>query len=877
MINELQFLSASLSDLTLALVVASLIFLAWYFTTDRWLVPVLGAIALTAVGIDRYSYVQLADRYDAQQEDQALEELADVSRRLDSTLEARIVEARALAAHLANNPDLDAAGYSAFLNDLLAEPHYYTNVAAAPGMRITRVFPLEGNEPALGLFYPEVESQWPMIQRAMETREPVLIGPIELVQGGQGFIIHQGVFPENADPWGVIASVIPLPAILDSAGISELGDRYRVSVRAVDAAGDPSQRVWSTEEPPNTAWAARRVLVPNGVWEFQLEPREQLLLPAAVHWGLHTVVAALALITGGVTIILVRARRRAREHQETLGLTAWLLDEAQRLGGMGSWELAPGERQCQLSPQLQELMQCPGRLDINDWGDWVAPQEAADLQSQLDSLMTGRADHLHLEHWLRTPVGQRRIVHTAERITTRRRQGEFRIVGTLLDVTEQKKAADELERLAFIDSLTGTPNRHRFQLLFSEMLSRHESTGEQMALLHIDLDHFKDINDSLGHQVGDAVLRICSRRIAAALSPETILGRTGGDEFMAVIPSIDHRTDAADVSERIIQKFRLPVVHNSHEVYVGASIGIALFPDDARDFETMYQCADLALYETKAQGRGSFRYYQQELASAFHRRTQLENAMQYGFQRSEYWLAYQPRFELTTGEVTGIEALLRWNNPALGMIPPDEFVPIAEQSGFIVPLGQWVIDQAIAEFAGLQEMLDPSARLSINLSPRQILQPELTDHIEAALNRHQMSPRQLDLEITETFLVTDKAQCQAFMQRLSGKGVSFSLDDFGTGYSNLSTLEALPLRTLKIDKSFIQRSWLEPSTEALVQTIVRLGNSLRMTVVAEGVETPDIEQTLIRLGCHEVQGYLRARPMTRQALAEFLLTPPESA
>lgn len=877
MINDLQFLSASLSDLALALVVASLIFLAWYFTTDRWLIPVLGAITIAAIGIDQYSHNQLASRYDAQQEEQAISALADVSRRLDSTLEARLVEARAVAAHLASNPNLTDAGYAAFLNDLLAEPQLYTNIAAAPDMVITRVFPQQGNEPALGLYYPEVDSQWPMIQRAMETRQHVLIGPIDLVQGGRGFIIHQGVFPDNAEPWGVIASVIPLPAILNRSGIAELGDQYHVSVRALDTNGEPSVHVWSTSELPDSAWAARRVLVPNGVWEFQLQPREQLLLPPSVHWGLHTVVAGLALVTGIITIILVRGRRRAREHQEALSLTAWLLDEAQRLGGMGSWELAPGERECQLSPQLQELMQCPARINVNDWGDWVAPQESAELQRQLDRLMTGRADHLHMEHWLRAPGGQRRIVHTAERVVTRRRQGEFRIVGTLLDVTEQKKTADELERLAFVDSLTGTPNRHRFQLLFSELLTRHETEQRAMALLHIDLDHFKDINDSLGHQVGDAVLRVCSRRIAAAISPETVLGRTGGDEFMAVIPAINDRREAGELAERIIQTLRLPIAHNGHEVYVGASIGIALFPEDARDFESMYQCADLALYETKAQGRGGFRYYRAELADAFRRRTQLENAMQHGFQRSEFWLAYQPRFDLGSGRVTGLEALLRWSNPTLGQIPPDEFVPIAEQSGFIVPLGEWVIDRAIREFAELRGRLDPSARLSINLSPRQILQPELADRVESALSRHGVPAHQLDLEITETFLVTDRTQCQAFMKQLANKGVSFSLDDFGTGYSNLSTLEALPLRTLKIDKSFVQRSRRETRTAALVQTIVQLGSNLQMTVVAEGVETADTEQRLTQLGCHEVQGYLRAKPMDKEALTDFLARPPKSS
>ena len=867
---EFEFLAASVSDLSLALVVSIGLFLAFFFThrgNQAWII--LG-IVIGGTVVSVYTLNQLTQRYHESLQQQAEAQLAEVGQRLDTTLEARLVEARAVGAYLASHPDLTQEEYQQFLDDLIIDPSFYTNLAAARNMTVNLVYPMAGNEAALGLHYPDVPSQWPWIQLSMETRQPVLIGPIELVQGGRGFIIHHGVFV-NDESWGATAAVIPLAAMLLNSGVMDLTQDYYLSISARFSAQDDIETIWSTNNEPDTAWASHTQPVPNGLWTFDIEPRNTPALPVPLRNTALFGALLLTLLAIGVIHMLARSRTQSDQARETLETTAYMLDEAQRVGGMGSWSQRPQQQHCELSPQLAALLDMPRQISTSDWEKIVPGDAGLPVRQQLDQLLRGDVQSFSIEHELTTPTGTLVVEHTAE-MANRPSAGGQIAVATLIDITEKKATEKQLERLAYYDTLTNIPNRYYFKLELERLLIEHRDDNCQLALLHIDLDHFKDINDSLGHQIGDDVLTIVSKRIGQSLKPGDLLARTGGDEFMAVLSDVKGGLEAGQVARRIITKLSSPTVVQTHEVFIGVSIGIALFPDHAREYEGMYQRADLALYRAKSSGRGNFQLYAQHLAEDFDRRTSLESAMRSAIDHNEFYLEYQPKVDLRHGNLIGMEALLRWRSERYGQISPDEFIPIAEESGQILALGRWVLVTALREFRQIQPLMPESVRLSINLSPRQIQSPSLSMDIQQALKTNQVPGHQLELEITETFIVSDYSHCKEFMQELSDQGIRFSLDDFGTGYSNLLSLRQLPLSTLKVDKSFIRNITTDSNHRTIVEAIIQLGHNLDMAVVAEGVETEDQKAALLAMECNEAQGYLFSRPIPLAKLTDHWLS-----
>ncbi|MCH8551433.1 MAG: EAL domain-containing protein [Natronospirillum sp.] len=858
---DFEYLAASLADLALALLVGTALFLIWGLVRTRHLKLVLPLMVLGGLLVYAYSGHQLTIRFEQALKQQADNELIDLGQRLDGVLEARLVEARALAAYLESEPDIEQTAYSVFLDRMLTYPGLYTNVAAARDMTINLIYPVVGNEPALGLYYPDVPTQWPMIQVAMATGEPVLIGPIELVQGGSGFIIHQGVFPADDEAWGVIAAVLPLDGILEASGITELANRFDVAIYAEsEQSPDGPELIWSSTDSSVEAWAEHTTSIPNGQWTLQVAPTVPVVLPVHVRISVALVMAALLAVSIVITLLLVRTRQQSSEAQRRLRTTAFMLDEAQRLGRMGSWSYRPGNQYCTLSPYLQKLLRQPGQMPMAQWEKLITEKDSQSVREQMDRLIQGDSQQMTLEHSLLTRQGELTVLHTAERSQSRDGDEAELIIGNLLDITEKKATEEKLQHLAYYDALTHIPNRFYFKQKLEQLLAEHQQTGQRLAILHIDLDHFKDINDSLGHQVGDEVLRIVSQRIGSALKPEDTLARTGGDEFIAVLPNLPPGDDAGHVAARVIHKLSSPMSALSHDIFMGISVGIAIYPDHARHYEAMYQCADLALYRAKSRGRGTYQVYAEHLAEDFNRRTQLESALRQAIDTDELSLAYQPKIEVKTGRITGIEALLRWKSKRYGQVAPDEFIPIAEESGQIVALGHWVLNRALRDFRDHQSSLPPEITLSINLSPRQIMANKLNEFILQALARYNLPGERLDLEITETFIVQDYADCERFMRELNQHGVSFSLDDFGTGYSNLASLAQLPLAALKIDKSFVRGLGTEADYEAIVEAILQLGHNLNLQVVAEGVETSEQQAWLECMGCDQVQGFLHARP-----------------
>jgi len=430
------------------------------------------------------------------------------------------------------------------------------------------------------------------------------------------------------------------------------------------------------------------------------------------------------------------------------------------------------------------------------------------------------------------------------------------------DISHQKQTEHELKQLAYYDVLTNLPNRFLFKDRFEHEICLAQRNNARIALFFLDLDHFKNVNDSLGHWAGDNLLKIIAMRIQNCLRKTDTVARMGGDEFTIILPGLIGITDATELARKLVAAMTKPVQIKDYTVFVGVSIGIAIFPDDGNDFDTLTKHADTAMYAAKAKGRGMFQYFEAGMNEAAHQRLSLENALRLAIEQDEFQLYYQPKADSALSRITGAEALVRWRRPGFGIIPPDRFIPIAEETALIIPLGKWILKTACLqanEWADQQE----GFRIAINLSPLQLLADDFIAILDRILEETHTNPEWIELEVTEGLVMHDIEKATERLQQIQARGIHIAMDDFGTGYSSLSYLQKLPIQTLKIDRSFISAYNDDPASNeaAFIKTIVSLGQVLSMKVVAEGVETEAQLALLQSYGCDEIQGYYLSMPL----------------
>jgi len=428
-------------------------------------------------------------------------------------------------------------------------------------------------------------------------------------------------------------------------------------------------------------------------------------------------------------------------------------------------------------------------------------------------------------------------------------------VSTHEDITEQRQQEARINHLARHDALTELPNRAQF---LEEMASTEASIerGERAAVLCIDLDHFKSVNDTLGHAIGDKVLKQASARLWGTTRETDVLARLGGDEFTLLLRPIDKAADAAGIAERIVRAMSTPFAIDGHQIAIGASVGIAMAPQDGETTDVLMKNADLALYRAKSEGRSTYHFFEKEMDAAIQKRRTIESGLRAALQLGELRVVFQPLVGLQENRVTCLEALLRWTHQGEN-IPPGEFIPIAEETGLIVAIGEWVLREACSAAA----MWPTGARVAVNLSPVQFKNKRLFETIHAVLAETGLPPTRLELEITESLLLTDNEQTLQTLHRLRAIGIRISMDDFGTGYSSLSYLRAFPFDKIKIDRSFMRDLETRGDNLAIIKAVIGLGHSLGMSTTAEGVETEEQLRAVREQGCNEVQGFLFSPPL----------------
>ena len=435
---------------------------------------------------------------------------------------------------------------------------------------------------------------------------------------------------------------------------------------------------------------------------------------------------------------------------------------------------------------------------------------------------------------------------------------------------ERKRAEKNMQYLAHYDSLTGLANRVLFRERLEYGIARAQRNNSQLALLFIDLDRFKQINDTLGHNAGDELLVNVSGRIQSCTRKEDTVARLGGDEFVVILENIKSVKDVSYVANKIINALSKSDNIAGQELYITPSIGITIFPDDNTDANELIKYADAAMYQAKEKGRNRYQFFTDNMNNQSRYSLNVENKLRSALENDEFILHYQPKFDINNKTITGAEALIRWLHPELGMVPPLDFIPIAEDTGLIIPIGEWVIRESCRNLQEWKSLGYNPIRVAVNLSPRQFRDSQIIDYILDTMVEFDIKPNEFEVEITESLLMEDTDATILSLNKLKAWGLHIAIDDFGTGYCSLGYLKKFPIDTLKIDRSFVKDILVEPDDAAITEAIIAMGHSLRISLTAEGIETEDQLRFLKQHGCQEGQGYLFSKPIEASELLEFM-------
>jgi diguanylate cyclase (GGDEF)-like protein/PAS domain S-box-containing protein len=498
----------------------------------------------------------------------------------------------------------------------------------------------------------------------------------------------------------------------------------------------------------------------------------------------------------------------------------------------------------------------------------IGAGSAADLERVFDAIIAGDGSDELREAKLKRKDGSYVQVEIGRH--AQRAGDDWIIVGVVRDITERKEAERRLHRLAHYDSLTGLPNRTLFNETLSKTLSRAVKSAQHVALLCIDLDHFKNVNDTLGHASGDNLLAQFADRLVQSVRIRDTIGRLGGDEFAVIMQAEDGQRGAAVVAGKIQQALQAPFDLDGHEVTVSASVGIAIHPHDATDTENLLKFSDTAMYQAKQAGRNTCRFFTPQMNVEALARLDTETALRKAIKQQEFVLHYQPKVALDSGRVIGLECLLRWQRPGHGLVPPNTFIPVLEATGLIVPVGSWVISAVCKQIAAWKATPIGALQVSVNVSGRQLVDGELDLEVGRALADSHVDGELLELELTESSLMENTQRTIGCLRSLKSRGLQVSIDDFGTGYSSLAYLRRFPVDKLKIDIAFVRNITTSPDDAAIVLAIIEMAHSLKLEVVAEGVETLEQLSYLRRHRCDQIQGYYFSRPLAVPELEELL-------
>ena len=570
----------------------------------------------------------------------------------------------------------------------------------------------------------------------------------------------------------------------------------------------------------------------------------------------------------GHAIAALRAEAGRNEAEAALRRNEALLGRAEALSHVGSWEWDMRTQALQWSDETYRILGFdPYEHEPSNSlvFERIHPDDCASLKAKLSDVESGEALSTEMDYRVLLPDGDIRWVHTKAEMEYHD-TGPLRMTGVLQDISERKRFEQKLSEMASFDTLTGLPNRNLLNDRLGQALAHASRNSGLMAVGFVDLDRFKIINDTLGHDAGDELLKEIARRLSACLRSSDTVARQGGDEFVVVLNDLARPEDATLVAQKLLDALCPPMTLSGREIVPGASLGFALYPQDGDNLQALLMSADKAMYAAKQAGRGQYRFFDPELNRAAADWLEVGAELHHALARNEFELHYQPKLDLRSGAITGVEALLRWRRPE-GLIPPNKFIPILEETGQILEVGEWVIARACRQARLWQEEGLPPLRIAVNLSPRQFQQRDLALRIRTIIDQPDFLPEYLELEITESMVMQNVDRAIATLEELRQIGIHIAIDDFGTGYSSLAVLKRFPVDCLKVDRSFVRDIPQDKDDMAITRSIIALAHSMELSVVAEGVETEAQREFLVECGCDEMQGFLFSKPLPAAELA----------
>ena len=736
---------------------------------------------------------------------------------------------------------------------------------------VTFVEPAEGRD-YVGLDFLSEDQRRAALERAIQSGQPTATAPLQFARTlpGHGVLLLQTVYPNNAQhqPVGSLLIALQFDAYLDQALKRSEFEHFLVRFEDMDDETPGRTLRDSLQRAPAAGDFQHQLHFGGRIYELTLAPTPAYLQQQR-GWQSWTVLTCGLLLTGLLgTLMLLISGERARIQAQVKDSTARLREREARLqailnkaadailtidgdGLLMSANAAAG-RLFGYTPEQMTRLRLERLIPVG-----VGEADGLDAAGLLRMIACGVTHDYTLTGW-RSDGSEFPLAISVSEVEL---PDEHLFVAILHDLTEQRMAQERIHRLAHHDTLTGLDNRLSLNLRLEQLLAQTRRAHGAAAVLFIDLDHFKKINDTHGHQTGDLLLVAVAQRLRELLREVDIIARLGGDEFIVVASGGVTPDDVSNIAVRIVESLTAPYDLEGKSIHSGASVGVAMFPSDGEDGSTLMRHADTAMYAAKSQGRGNFQFFSAEMNVATHERLMLENRLWQALEQDEFELYLQPQVELATQRIIGAEALLRWHHPELGMVGPDRFIPIAEESGLILPLGDWVLKRATGLLAAWRGTPLAHLRLAVNLSARQCHGAGLLPHLDHLLASQGIDPALLELEITESAAMQDPERSRALLVELRSRGIKVAIDDFGTGYSSLSYLKLFDIDRIKIDRGFVKDIETDPDDAVIVAATIALAHSLGLGVVAEGVETEAQRDFLRAKQCDEAQGYLFARPM----------------
>lgn len=821
-------------------------------------------------------YIESVERESAKQEELTrVSTLAGTVRaQLEGELNGAIHLSLGLGSYISANPDFTQNDFERIAHSLLQYGRHIRNIVVAPDNVVRYVYPLAGNEKVMGLRYMDNAEQRNAILHMMETREFVLAGPVNLVQGGTGFINRLPIFLPAKGPdktptyWGVASIVLNVDSLLTAGGVIGSQAEIRYALRGKDGKGAKGDMIYG--EPAlflHNPVLFDVVMPGDSRWQLAAIPQKgwgasPMLPKSQVFFMVGLFISALLSM---LTYVWLRQIRKIRLHDATLRLAASVFESAnegilitdrhhiveavnpavtkitgykpedilnQPIKFMSESRISPEQR-----AEMIEKVEKEGAWQGEVWGmrkDGTVFPKALTVTGVYDN--AGKAVHF---------------------------------INSFSDISERKLAEERIYSLAHNDGLTGLPNRMDLYGRLQQAMATAARHHGIMAVMILDMDNFKIINDTLGHHVGDGLLMEIANRLKASVRGSDIVARLGGDEFVVVLTETDSLHTTANVAEKILHNLGCAYLVDGYELHSTPSIGIGIFPHDGDSAEALMKNVDTAMYHAKSMGRNNYQFFTEAMRLAVGERLRMENSLRQAIIKKEFVLHYQPQVDIVSGRVSGVEALVRWRHPELGLISPLKFISVAEESDLIIPLGEWVLKEACRQ-AKLWQKAGIDLRMSVNLSARQLRSKNLLGLVERLIKKYEIEPGSLELEITESIAMDNPEKTIELLTKLRSKGVALAIDDFGTGYSSLSYLRMLPINRLKIDQSFVKDIESDPNDAAICAATIALAHILGLSLVAEGVETQAQMEYLREQGCDTAQGYLFSKPIPPGELLQFL-------